>query len=382
MNQKIGQTIGYYASFIAQGGAGTIVGPTLLSLAQNTHTSPREISAIFLASPFGFLIGSFIGGRCYDRFPGHAIIASALLGMTSLLLVVPFCSSLWLLMLILFGLGVAEGFVDVGGNTLLVWLHREHLRPFMNGLHLCYGVGTFLSPFIVAQALRLTGGILWSYWTIAFLIAPIAIYIWRLPSPSLTQHEQQTSHAPLNYRILVFVLLFFLLYVGAETSLTKWIPAYAEIMQIADKVTAAYLASVFAIAFTVGRVFAVPLAARFHPAPLLVGSLSGALISVIPMLILPKSLIAVTITVIGLGLNVASIYPNMILFAEQRMKITGQVMSWFGIAASFGAMLTPWLIGQLFESSGPQVLQWAVFLTLLGSLCVLGIIKYTERRAV
>jgi hypothetical protein len=35
----------------------------------------------------------------------------------------------------IFALGMAEGALDVGGNTLLVWVHQEKVGPFMNGLH-------------------------------------------------------------------------------------------------------------------------------------------------------------------------------------------------------------------------------------------------------
>ena len=48
-------------------------------------------------------------------------------------------------------MGVAEGALDVGGNTLLIWVHRHKVGPFMNGLHFFFGAGAFLSPIIIAQ---------------------------------------------------------------------------------------------------------------------------------------------------------------------------------------------------------------------------------------
>ncbi len=60
----------------------------------------------------------------------------------------------------------------MGGNTLLVWVHREKVGPFMNALHFFLGVGAFLSPIMIAQVVLLSGGIRGAYWALALLMLP------------------------------------------------------------------------------------------------------------------------------------------------------------------------------------------------------------------
>lgn len=78
-----------------------------------------------------------------------------------------------------------------------------------------------------------------------------------------------------------------------------------------------------------------------------------------------------TIGTIGLGLAMASIFPTTLTFAERRMAITSQVTGWFIVGASAGSMFLPWLIGQLFEQSGPRSTIFVVIIALLAAIGVL-----------
>jgi FHS family Na+ dependent glucose MFS transporter 1 len=45
--------------------------------------------------------------------------------------------------------GIAVGISEVGGNTLLEWLHGDRVGAYLSGLHFSYGVGAFLGPILV-----------------------------------------------------------------------------------------------------------------------------------------------------------------------------------------------------------------------------------------
>src|SRR5512136_380031 len=180
---RLAQTALYYAAFIALGLASASLGPTLGGLAQHTHTRLSEISFVFSARALGYLIGSFVGGRAYDRWPGHVVMVGVFVMMAAALALAPVIPLLWLLTAVLLVLGMGEGAVDVGGNTLLMWVHRSEVGPFMNGLHFAWGLGAFLSPIIVAQAVLMSGDITWGYWALAVLMLPVTVGLLRLPSP-------------------------------------------------------------------------------------------------------------------------------------------------------------------------------------------------------
>ena len=70
---------------------------------------------------------------------------------------------------VLFFLGAFQGVLDVGCNTLLIWVYRRDVSPYMNALHFFFGVGTFIAPIILAQSALLSGDIKLGYILIALL---------------------------------------------------------------------------------------------------------------------------------------------------------------------------------------------------------------------
>jgi len=307
-------------------------------------------------------------------------MAAALVLMAAMLLLSPLLPLLWLLTAFLLVLGMAEGAVDVGGNTLLVWVHRHQVGPFMNGLHFFFGIGAFLSPIIIAQAVLMSGDITWAYWALALLMLPVVAGLLRLPNPaaSTTSHDGPAGHvSPL---LIVLIAAFFFLHVGAESSFGGWVFTYAVASGLGSETTAAYLTSAFWGALTVGRLLAIPIATRLRPRSILLLDLAGSLISVAIILIWSKSLTAVWLGTFGAGFSIASIFPTTISWAESRMKITGQVTGWFFVGSSLGSMTLPWLIGQLFESVGPQVTMLAILGDLLVAIGVFAVmITYSSR---
>jgi FHS family Na+ dependent glucose MFS transporter 1 len=384
-------TIGYYLAYVAVGLATAVLGPTLPGLAAQTQTQLTTISLLFTSLSLGYLIGSLQGGRLYDRVPGHPVMAMGLLIMAAMLAVVPFMSRLWLLGLAVLTLGITSGAVDVGGNTLLVWVYGRQVGPFMNGLHFCFGLGSFLSPIIVAQALRVGGDITWAYWALSLLILPGALWLFRLASPKAqvdSIDEAMVQRSPKRYRptrsgrgLLVLIVLFFFLYVGAEAGFGGWIFTYAVALKLGSETTAAYLTSAFWGALTLGRLLGIPLAARIRPRWILLADLVGCLISLGVLLLWSDSLAATWIGTLGLGFSMASIFPTVISLAERRMKITGQITGWFLAGSSIGGMFLPWLIGQLFDTVGPTSTVVVIALDLLVAFGVFAVlIRYSGRR--
>ena len=186
-------TIGYCAAFIALGLTTASLGPTLTDLAANTRSALAQISYGFTARALGYLLGSFLSGRLYDRRPGNPLMGTMLLLMALSMALIPLIPVLWVLIAVMLLLGMFEGAVDVGGNTLLVWLHGDKVGPYMNAMHFFFGVGAFLSPVVVARVLAVSGGVTWAYWILALLIAPVAVAMLRLPSPSSSADERAAS---------------------------------------------------------------------------------------------------------------------------------------------------------------------------------------------
>ncbi len=370
---KILVTVCYYSSFVAMGISMASLGPTLPGLAQNTRASLGAISILFTARSLGSLVGSVWGGQVYDRRHGHPVMALMVVAMAGLTALTPVAPSLWLLTAILFLTGAVQGILNIGGNALLVWVHGSNVGPFMNGLHFCFGLGTFITPVIVAQFVTQQGGLLWTYLLLALIILPTAA-VALLPSPQSPMAAVSQKSERARPLLIVLIAMVFGCYSGASLAYGGWIYTYALEMNLADETLAAYLTSAFWGALTLGRLAAIPLAVRFKPSTILRADFLGALISLLAMILWPHSLAAVIITSAGLGFALASIYPTTMSLSGQIMTISGKVTGLFSIGNSAGAMIIPWLIGQFFESTGPQSMALILLLDMLLALGVLAVL--------
>lgn len=392
--RQIAKTIGYFAALAGIGLSSASLGPTLPALALQTQSQLYQISILFTARSFGDMLGSLQGGRLYDRLPAHRVMAAMLVMISAMLILVPIIPLLWLLALVAFILGASEGMVNVGGNILLVWNYRQRVGPYLNGLHFFFGLGAFISPLLVAQALLMRGvfgvsGVRLAYWTLALLMIPIALWLARLPSPAPYTRTEPGKPQAINVWLVALIAVFFFLYVGAEASYGAWIFTYATRMlqevsggatTTAVQSTAAYLTSAFWGSLTVGRLLAVPLATRVKPRPTLIADLIGCLASLVIILLWPNSYTMLWVGTIAFGLANASVYPTMLAYAERRLALSGNVARWFFMGSGAGGMFLPWLIGQLFDRLGPGATMCAIFVSMaLTALVLMTIVLYLKR---
>jgi FHS family Na+ dependent glucose MFS transporter 1 len=323
---------------------------------------------------------------------GHAVMAAMTISMSAMLALMPIAGTLGLMVSVMLLLGTAEGALGVGGNVLLVWVHQSRVAPFMNALHFFYGVGAFISPLAIHLTLRIRDTTSAAYLALAILVLPSAIWLLGLPSPpnpsgqnqAISEGTDDTKHlepgaahagtlgniASINYKVVLLVALLLCLYIGAELSYGSWIYSYVLKMGLGEDDLAAYLTSAFWGSLTVGRLLGVPLAARFRPGKLLLADLIGCFASLAVALLWSKSPLAITVATIGAGLSMASIYPMALTFAERRTRITGQVTGFLLLGGSAGGMIVPFLIGQLFEKTGPRVMMITILFDLAAAFAV------------
>jgi len=364
----------YYLSFVLLGLANSSIGPTLPYLAENTGVTLQAISILFVARSAGYLMGALLGSRLYDRFQGHGVFARMLVGISVGLGLIPLTSTLALLVVLMLFLGAFESTLDVGANTLLVWVHREKVPPFMNGLHFAFGVGAFLLPIIVAASIREFGSASWAYWLLALLALPLVAVFASTSSPENAEKQVQASENGRASPLVLLIAGFFFLYAGVEISFGNWIYSYATTLELMSDEGAAYLTSGYWGAFTLGRLLTIPLAMRLKPSRLLWLCIGGAAISLVPMLLYPQAVPVLWAGSMGLGLSIAAVFPAMISFAERRVNIQGRVMGFFFIGVSLGAMSIPWLIGQVFERVHPYSMLVVVSISLTLSAVVLALV--------
>lgn len=269
----MGKTIIYSLAFIALGLSSASLGPTLPALAAQTHVEMSQISHLFVFRSLGTMIGSWLIGRCYDRLAGHPLLALSLVVSAVAMLLVPVVKLLWLMSMVFLFLGMASGSINVGGNTLIVQVHGERVRPFISTLHFAFGAGGLLAPVLVALFADQSDSLQLTYCMLALLGILPAVFVWLSASPRSARHRHPGKDAKVPALIVFTLVFFFFLEVGGEAGLMGWIFTYSTARGM-DNQTAAYITSAFWAAFSVGRLATIWLAMRFSAPPLIVAHLS------------------------------------------------------------------------------------------------------------
>ncbi|HSJ88407.1 MAG TPA: MFS transporter [Anaerolineales bacterium] len=364
-------TIAYYLAFIVLGMTTAASGPSLLKLAEHTASRLDQISLIFVFSALGYLIGSYFGGRAYDRFPGHKLMAITLIFIAIASIMIPLASTLSMLLFAMFLSGLVAGILDVGCNTLLLWTHGEKAGPFMNGLHFFFGVGSLIAPLLLAQVLLRTNDIHWMYYFFAIACVPMMIWMWLLPEPQHSVQKDNQTNGAFPVVPVALIVVLFLLYVGLELGFGNWVYTYAITLKLSTEVTAAYLTSVFWGSFTFGRLLGVWVSTRMKSHLIIVMDLIGCAVSTVIIMLWKESSLALWLGTFGLGLSMASIFPSIMMLAGERMQITGAITGWFLVGSGAGSMLVPWLLGQIFTDTGPQLMTTVLLVDIVGMVFVL-----------
>lgn len=375
---KRAATVAYFASMVLLGLSTAILGPVLPDLAEHIRVTLGQAGLLFTARSLGYLVGSLYGGRAYDRLPGHRLLAGVLLVEALMLALVPVIYRQWVLIAVLLVMGLAEGALDVGNNLLLMWVHGKGASPYLNALHFFFGLGAFLAPILVAQAVLWLQDISWAFWLLALYPIPVILALFVYPSPAPLHESAQDAHGPVRWLLVALLTVVFVLYVGAEVCFGGWVYSYALAAGMATAAAAAYLTSAFWGALTVGRFLAIPIAARVSPGRIIYADLFGCLASMAVIMAF-QTTTALWIGTIGLGLAMASIFPTLLAYAGQHMALTGDVTRWFFVGTGAGGMILPWLAGRLFDRLGPDAVMWVILVSILLMLGVFFGLDWMER---
>src|SRR5262245_39264670 len=79
----------YLASFLIVGMALSVLGPALTELRERSDADIGDIGVLFVGMSSGYVVGSFTGGRLFDRFNSHRVFAGSLVFLGLGLALVP-----------------------------------------------------------------------------------------------------------------------------------------------------------------------------------------------------------------------------------------------------------------------------------------------------
>jgi FHS family Na+ dependent glucose MFS transporter 1 len=305
----------------------------------------------------------------------------------SLLFLVPHVHLYALLVGLFVVKGLTGGLVNTGANTLLLWTHGGKAGPYVNALHFFWGLGSFISPFLLGLLLAAGGTYSNAYTLLAlFDLVMGAIVLLSLSAPAPCRLDPPAGvRAKAGWNlvpIVVSAMLFLFFYVSAELTFGGWVYTYAVTLQLADAVRAAYLTSVFWLAFTVGRLISIPAAVRVPPARILPAAFVGCATCLILLVAFPASTAMLWIAVAGCGFCMAPMWPSGFTLAAQSVGLTARISGVILIGDSIGGMVLPGLTGLVMERAGAGAMTQLVLASVGATfLAFLGILVFRGRRA-
>jgi FHS family Na+ dependent glucose MFS transporter 1 len=374
--------IAYGLCFLSLGLAGVSLGPLLPSLSEVTGTSLAQISFIFSARSLGYLIGAGGAGHFYDRVNGHKLMIFCLSLMVAGHFLIPLFPTYIIILIAMFIIGLGHAAIDIGGNVNLLWIYQSKVGPYMNAMHFCFGVGALFSPILIQNLMGITNdGLTWPFWVLAFSFLPGIFSLFFLKAPQNPEKDHTSTNSGRANTWLIALMMFLLfLYVGIEGGFGGWIYTYVTNGEIASETAASYMNSLFWGALTFGRLISIPLARKINPSKLLLGNFGAAILSLTLILLWPNDKIIVWVVSAGFGLSLSSVFPTLMAMGETRMKVTGKVTSLFFIGASFGGLLMPMLLGQIFDYVGSYYVMAALFAaTFLGLMVLLSVLFVSKK---
>jgi FHS family Na+ dependent glucose MFS transporter 1 len=358
----------YLLSFLTIGLESAALGPTMKLLAVSTDSTLAAVTVFVTIKSFGYMTGSFIGAKFFDRFRGHQVLILSIATMTAIMLFIPFAGSFIAAVIPMFLLGFAEGITDIGGNLMIIWVFQDNLAPYMNALHFMFGFGSLLAPMITASFLSFENSLLLTYWVIALLYLPSMIGLSLLPSPKRIESTTLKEEKNRQTRLIILFSLIFFTYVGVEITFGNWIFTYASESRLATDLQAAFLNSTFWGSFTAGRLIGIFLSKKVKPKTMLLINFTGTVFCLLLLVLFRGSVTILWTASMLLGLFLATSYPTLMVFAGSLFTITGSITRWFMAGSGLGVLLIPFVMTYLFDKLGIRVVPIVLFIVSLVGL--------------
>nr|XP_029487043.1 sodium-dependent glucose transporter 1-like isoform X1 [Oncorhynchus nerka] len=391
-------TMALCASFLGLGMSISVLGPTFQDLAINVNQDISNISYIFVGRSMGYIGGSMLSGILFDCMNSLLLLGLSMLITAFGMFAIPFCKTALLLTALMSSIGVSMGFLDTGGNVLILQTWGDQAGSHLQALHFSFAAGAFVSPIIakllfgtdleldvatngsmaappvtltfppvtddvfqtqfpyVPKRYVLSSSTLksmWAYIVISGFILLISLLFFILyarhrPPQGRAQTPSGKHLVSKHHNALIAMLfVFFFWYVGAEVAYGSFIFTYAKDYIHMDEAQAAGLNSLFWGTFAAGRGLAIFFVSCMHPGTMILLSLVGCTLSSLFLTLFSTNRVALWICTGVYGASMSTTFPSGISWVEQYTTVTGRSAAVFVVGAALGEMVLPALMGFL-----------------------------------
>jgi fucose permease len=313
------------------------------------HRSDAAFGLFYLARALVFAVGAFSGGFLTERFGRRRVLVAG----TAIVALASFFSGLihdWTLFLCVAAAGnLGAAIIDSGINALALDLFRDARAAALNLLHLFFGAGGLIAPFVVGALA--SSGVPWRTFPILtgllFLVLVPPLLLSPMPHGRAERTETGVK-ARLWSGPFLWLALAIALYAGAEVGVSNWL---VRLLAAQPLLAATATLSLFWGGLTVGRLLSAWVAERLDYVGFAAGCTLFASAALFAAVLTPWPLSVPLYTLAGLLYG--PVYPMIMavggrLYPGRLAALSGTLTT----AAEAGIIVYPPLMGVMAGSVG------------------------------
>ena len=397
-----------YLAFISLGLPDSLLGSAWPEMHQVLGVELSAMGIVTTLISVGTVISTLLSDRLARRFPTEAIVTVSV-GLTAVgLFGFSIAPRFWVLCLFAIPYGLGAGSIDAALNNYVA-LHYSSRH--MSWLHCFWGVGAVISPYVMSFALGTelgwSGGygIIGGLQVLILLVLIFTLPIWKKANQAFVAEVQKNGAEEENIKEnkpenieenkaksvgllgalkipgVPLVLLGFLGYCAAESTVMVWASTYFfEAKQVGEELAAA-LGALFFIGMTVGRFAAGFVSNKVGDKNMI---RAGFAISAVGVLVV-AAFSGVTLSIIGfllIGIGFAPIYPSIIHSTPSSFgKENSQAVIGIQMASAYlGSTLAPPIFGLIANYVNVRLLPLYLAIFMIMSVVMLEKLNRKEKQ--
>jgi len=335
---------GLFGTAVVLGLAAAALGPLIPTIRERYGISIATSGLTFLAFSSLALAGAFIALFLVARVQARIGLSTALIALSLGLLGIGLSPTFPLFLAAVALAGLGFGFLDVAINQVVGLGGGKRTPTMLLLMNSLFGVGAIFGPLLVAWAGL--GGLPFVLAVVALLGVALVVPTTRLQGFVRTD-ENLPPMSRKQKAFLLTVAVGFFFYIGVEAGVAGWLSTHLIAVGWTTQ-SAAASASIFWIAFTLGRLAVLPLT-RF---------VSPATITFVAMgLSAPSMVLAMTpsFTLLGyllVGATCAPVFPMGIAWVSQALPGNPRATGLLVLVVMTGSAVLPFLVGTIIGEVG------------------------------
>nr|XP_012419570.1 PREDICTED: major facilitator superfamily domain-containing protein 4 isoform X3 [Odobenus rosmarus divergens] len=365
LRRNLQPTLTYWSVFFSFGLCIAFLGPTLLDLRCQTHSSLPQISWVFFSQQLCLLLGSALGG-VFKRTLAQSLWAlfTCSLAISLVFAVIPLCRDVKVLASVMALAGLAMGCIDTVANMQLVRIYQKDSAIFLQ-LPVPMAVLFLLSKERLLACCPQRRPLLLSADELALETQPPEKEDASSLPPKFQPHpghedlfsccqRRNFKGAPYSFfaiHITAALVLFMTDGMTGEYSAFVYSYAVEKPLSVGHKV-AGYLPSLFWGFITLGRLISIPISSKVKPATMVFINVVGVVMTFLVLLVFSYNVAFLFVGTASLGLFLSSTFPSMLAYTEDILQYKGCATTVLVTGAGIGEMVLQMLVGSIFQAQG------------------------------